>query len=343
MGMPPGEPVREASVWKAADVAGDEAWVYRFTDADLEELDAAVESIRAQALGACGFRREDFPLPRLGPRIAGFLHELEHGRGFVLLRGLSVERYDEEALWALYWGLGVHLGQPITQNAQGERIVRVTDHGDDYGAANVRGHRTRFGILPHCDSADMVGLLCVRPAGSGGASTIASSAAIHNEILVRHPEYLDVLYRGFRINLAGKGPTGTPEEVTQNAIPVFSRYRGRISCRFNQKQIEDGAAATGTALTALERDAISSVGSLALSDTFRLDMDFLPGDIQLLNNHAILHSRQGFTDHPEPERKRLLLRLWVNVPEGRALAPEFADRLNSGPRGGVTPRRGARP
>ena len=85
----------------------------------------------------------------------------------------------------------------------------------------------------------------------------------------------------------------------------------------------------GNELSQLERDAISAVGELAMREDVRLDMNFQPGDIQLLNNHCILHARAGYQD--SGRQKRLLLRMWINTYNSRKLAPDFADRLNTGP------------
>ena len=127
-------------------------------------------------------------------------------------------------------------------------------------------------------------------------------------------------------------------ELTNNRIPVYSWYQGLLSCRFNKQQIELGAKRAGEELTKVQQEAIDLFEEIALSEEFLLRMLFEPGDIQLLNNHTIVHSRGQFVDHMDPERRRLLLRLWLNIPNGRPLAPEYADRLNTGGRGGVTKR-----
>jgi hypothetical protein len=175
----------------------------------------------------------------------------------------------------------------------------------------------------------------VQTAGRGGESNVASAISVYNTILAEHPEYIEPLSRGFHINLAGKGPTGKPEECSHQAIPVFSYFAGRLSCRFNKKQILDAATIQGTNLSQLQRDAIDAVAETAMRDTIRLDMDFRPGDIQLLNNHGILHARAAFQDSPATDQRRHLLRIWINMRNGRPLAPEFAERLNTGPRGEV--------
>ena len=324
-------PLEHPSVWRRADMEGRSDWIRHFSDEELEEIRRALP----RRFGAPGFGKADFPLPKLGPRLAALVDELENGRGFVLMRGLDRLGPDRRQLRDAYWGLAAHMGRVISQNSEGALIGEVRDRGLDYADNNVRGHTTNAALGPHCDTSDIVGLLCVAQGAAGGESQIASSAAIYNEILATAPHLVDALARGFRIDLAGKGPTGAPGEVTRNAIPVFSWYAGRLSCRFNRKQIEDGQRKLGREPDAEEREAVALVERLALDPRFRLDMDFRPGDIQWLNNHAILHARAAYRDGEGPDRRRLLLRLWANIPNGRPLAPEFADRLNTGPRGGV--------
>ena len=325
------KPLDHPSVWRREDMEGRDDWIRPFSDAELEEIRAALP----RRFGAPGFGKADFPLPTLGPRLKDMVDELENGRGFVMMRGLDRLGLDPEGLRDVYWGLAQHMGRTISQNSTGALIGEVFDRGLDYADNNVRGHTTNAEIGPHCDTADVVGLLCVHPAEEGGESLIASSGAIYNEILATRPHLVDALAAGFRIDLAGKGPTGAADEVTRSRIPVFSWYEGRLSCRFNRKQIEDGQRKLGRELSAEEQEAVEAVERLALDPRFRLDMDFRPGDIQWLNNHAILHGRAGYRDANDPERRRLLLRLWMNIPNGRLLAPAFADRLNTGPRGGV--------
>jgi hypothetical protein len=242
----------------------------------------------------------------------------------------------------LYWGLGTHLGQIISQNSQGDLLGVVTDMESGkyaeggYYEVGVRGHRTNAYLEPHSDSSDVVGLMCVRPAKAGGYSRVCNSMAIYNEILATHPEYIDPLTDGFHYDLIGKGQTAS--EISNSRIPVFSYFAGLLSCRFNKRQIELGAEKSGIPLTKLQQDAIDYVRALSVREDFLLHMDFQPGDIQLLNNHCTLHSRTAFEDHNDPEKRRMLLRLWLNIPNGRPLAPAYADRLNSGSRGGVTKR-----
>lgn len=339
-GLPPA--AETPAAWTRAQMADDPDWTVRLTSADLAELNAATDRLTATGAKPLEFGRDDFPLPGLAPKLAGLLREIEYRRGFALLKGLDVASYDLHRLSLLYWGLGAHLGQVISQNSQGDLLGRVTDMeagkyaSGGYYEEGVRGHRTNAFLAPHSDSADVVGLLCVRPAMEGGESWIASSIAIYNRIRETRPDLLAPLMAGFRYDLVGKGRTA--DEVTSNRVPVYSWHEGILSCRFNKQQIELGAARTGDALTPVQKEAIALVEDLALSDEFLLPMAFEPGDIQLVNNHTTLHSRGGYRDWDDPAKRRLLLRLWLNIPNGRPLAPDYADRLNTGGRGGVTKR-----
>ena len=334
-------PVTGPSVWTSAELAADDSWIYILTDAEINEIEPAVNMVREKGLKVFEFGREDFPLGSLAVRMAAVIEQLENGRGCALIRGLDVECYDEDSLKILYWGLGVHLGVPITQNAKGQLIAHVRDRDHDYYSHNVRGYTTNARIRPHCDPADTVGLLCAQPAKKGDENEITSGLSVYNELLSVHPEYLEPLFEGFYFDLRGEGVTDDLDEVTFNRVPVFSYFDGRLSCRFNGKSIIEGQIKAGKPLDGLALKAVEAVGELASRDDLRYDLAFRQGEIQILNNHMILHARAGFEDYPEPGRKRNLLRLWANLRNGRKLAPEFADRLNTGPRGGVMVREDA--
>ncbi|MDD9878724.1 MAG: TauD/TfdA family dioxygenase [Magnetovibrio sp.] len=335
------EPVNEATVWKADRFRGDDSWIFDFTDAHVREIDAALNRLRGSGAGPAGFGRDDFPLDTLAEGLAGQLEELERGRGFSLMRGLPAERYDLDELTAIYWGIGTHLGEGIYQNAQGDLVGHVTDHGnkfegDDPYKYNIRAYTTTVSIPPHTDSCDLVGLLCVRPAKSGGESAVVSSTALYNEFLATRPDLLEPLYEGFYLDLIGKGTK--EKELSHHPIPVFSYWDGKLSCRYNKGQIEHGAKKKQGGLTPLQQEAVDYFRELSVREDLRLEMEFRAGDIQILNNRTTLHSRTGFEDHPEPDRRRLLLRLWLNSFTPRPMAPEFANQLNTGARGAVTVR-----
>lgn len=320
--------------WKSAELYEDTSWIWRLEQDALDELDAALRHSKNEGLAAQEVAKEDFPLPSYSAVLDSLLDELEFGRGVVLMRGLPVEKYSDEDIRRIYWGIGAHLGSAESQNIKGELMQEVTDLGFDYDTDAHRGSMSSAPLRAHCDLTDIVGLLCIRPAKEGGRSTVRSAVTLYNEIIEHHPEYLPVFHRGFQFDLDGKGPSGDPLEVT-HVIPVYSWHEGQLSCRYNEKAIKDGAAKIGRVLPALEREAVEWLGEQTVRPDLELSMEFQPGDIQWLNNYVILHSRQGFVDDPDPARRRLLLRLWLNHDKARPLDDNFANKVLMGPRKGV--------
>src|SRR5690606_9298528 len=103
-----------------AELCRDRSWVYAFSAAELEEIQAAVGAARRLGRSLEAIGREDFPLPTLGPVLAGpLLEEMRSGRGFIVLRGLPVDRLSDEDSALAYWGIGRHLGEPVKQNVAG--------------------------------------------------------------------------------------------------------------------------------------------------------------------------------------------------------------------------------
>jgi len=328
-------PLTEPSVWVGSDFQNSEEWIVRLTAGDIAELNDTVAMVKRRGLSVPDISKDDFVLPRFEAVLQDVSDELENGRGFVLLRGIPVEDFSPDDLTLLYWGLGTHLGEVISQNGRGDLIGHVTDLGFDITQPNVRGYTTSAGLRPHNDSADLVGLLCVQPARRGGESMIASATAIFNSILRDEPDCLNTLYDGFHYDVRGEGVTGKLTEVTRNRVPVYSYHKGRMSCRFNSKAIETAADKTGEPLSPLQRRALRLIEDRANDPAYHLKMMLQPGDLQLLNNFVVLHTRTPYEDAEPPAAKRLLLRLWINLWEGRELAPRFADRYNAGARQGV--------
>ena len=319
------EAVRGPCVWTAGDMRRDTRWVQPLDEAERAELRAAVESVRRRTAGL-DFGKQDFPLPRLGERLARIREELEEGSGVVLVRGVPVEDWDMHAIEQAYWGIGSHLGNALAQTPRGDLLVRVEDRGgDQHKDPTARGfHTARF--LPfHNDQGDVVGLLCVRSSKSGGASCIASAAAVHNEILRTRPDLLETLYGEWYSDIRGEQPPGRPPYYIE---PRFAQFAGKLFTQHGRTYVDSAQRFPEVPrLTPQQLEAMKLVDTLCESETYRLDMDFRPGDIQFLNNRVVLHSRTDFVDHDEPGRKRLLLRLWLRTPGYTELPAYFKPRF----------------
>lgn len=321
--------VTDATAWKGEDLVRDQSWKYHLDDDDLADIAAALAEVEAKGLGHGEFSKAEFPLPHLAAKLADVDDQIRNGRGFVLIKGMPVDDYSLEQVKTLYWGLGVHLGQVISQNDAGDFVGPVIDQGLKDDDPNRRNNSTNRPLDPHTDLADVVALICMERAKEGGMSTLASAVAVHNEIVENHPEYLEVLYEGFYHDYRGYGPNRDPNEVTPTPIPVFEYHNERVSCAFAKAIIERGAAKRGVPLSNLEQEAIEYVHSLALREDLRIDMMLEKGDIQIINNYITLHSRSNYIDW-EDGRKRFLLRMWINLPNSVQLSEGFAGLVRRG-------------
>ena len=219
--------------WRSADVADSHAWTLTFSPDEREELDAALRAAQARGADVIDVCREDFPLPSLGEKLQAVERELIDGRGFALLRGLEGDRYSQAEMELLYWGIGTHLGEPWPQNRHGHVLGDVTDQGRSGNDPTSRGNeigRVRFPY--HSDGSDLVGLLCLQTARSGGTSTVANAVAIHNDLVREAPELAAALYRPQPFDFRGEEAAGGRPWYE---IPVFSEYDGRLFTRYIPK------------------------------------------------------------------------------------------------------------
>lgn len=313
--------VRHPSAWTGDELRARNDWIDFLQPEEIRELDRALRHVEARGLRWGEFNAADFPLEALLPRLRQVDDELRDGRGFVLLRGIPVERYSLDQIKTLYWGISSHLGQVMPQNVKGTMLEEITDlKVQNLNDPNLRGYVTAKGLDAHSDNSDTVALLCVDRAEVGGRSVIASMPAIFNRMLQVHPEYLEPLFQGYRYDLRGEGKTGDLNE-TSDPVPVFSFHDGRVKGWFHRRLILGGAQKAGIELTELQRQALDFVADAAHDSSLLLEHDLQPGDIQLLNNYTAIHYRSPFEDGPN--HKRLLLRIWINRLDRSDTDPAF--------------------
>jgi hypothetical protein len=335
--LPPGA-IAGPAAWYGGELAHRaHEWMRPFSPGELAEIDAAVRTFGSSGVPLASISPESFALPSLGPALAALLRDLLEGRGFVLLRGLPVERWTREEQAIAYMGIGSHFGAARSQNAKGHLLGHVKDLGLDVSDPAVRYYQTRRKLEYHTDSTDIVGLLCLQAARSGGESFIASSMTVYNEVLARRPDLLPALFEPFPTDRRGEVPEGMQPWFD---MPVFHWHAGRLSCIYVRQYIESAQKLFPQArrLSAAQREAMDLMDELLNDPRIHLSMAFAPGDVQFLHNHQVLHSRNDFENWPEPERHRHLLRLWLAPKEGRPLPDVFAPRYGSvtpGDRGGI--------
>ncbi len=202
-------------------------------------------------------RREHFSHPALDGDLAAVLERIKTGPGLLIMRGFPVDKYDAERMQAVYWGIGTHFGIGVSQSADGDYLGHVTNV-----AKASRGYTTDRELHLHTNSAEIVGLLCVRDAKEGGLSIYSSSLKVREIIEREHPEYLPVLERGFRCDRRGEeAPEDDP--VTPYRVPVFSTRDGVLTCRFVRGVIDKGAERLGEPLSTIEQEALACFEEVA--------------------------------------------------------------------------------
>ena len=333
------EPLEAECAWTGAEMRQKTSWRYRLTEDEIAELEAARDCAKGTGLPLEQIGAEDFPLPCLGQVVRGWADDLENGRGFFLVKGLPVERYAEQDAALIFWGIGRHMGVPVSQNASGDLLGHVRDTGRSIKDPSVRGYQTRVRLPYHTDGSDVVGLLCLRPALAGGLSTIVSSTAVYNEVVRRRPDLVEVLYEPFYFDRREEQAAG---EDPWYATRLACYRQGKLSMRYIRGFIESAQRFPEIPrLSSRQVELLDLIDSLTTDPNNYLDMDFEPGDMQFVSNYMIMHSRTHYDDHADPALKRHLLRLWLTLPDGRELDPDFGRGMSSAEgqgRGGVTPR-----
>lgn len=311
--------------WLGPDMACRSDWNHELSALEIAELDTAVFVLDAAGTEIRNITRAMFPLPRLAAVLTSAKQEVLHGRGFHLFRGVPVDRYTARQSALAYWGLGQHFGEPISQNGKGHLLGHVANLGLDYADPEVRGYQTNARLPYHSDLADVVGLLCLRTPKAGGLSSIVSSTKLWNELVRRHPVHARTLLQPFHYTRWGEIPEG---KQAFESIPIFAPKGGQMFTNYVRSAIHKAQKLPGVPqLTQRQIDAMDCLDGLCADPALHLDMDFRPGDVQLLSNHFILHSRTSYEDWQEKEKRRHLLRLWLACPEGPELPPFMYERF----------------
>jgi alpha-ketoglutarate-dependent taurine dioxygenase len=310
-------PFTGRGAWRGSDFADPEAWTYRLPPAAFAELDKAMRDVRNRPIAA--LTMADFPAPCFAADAVDLRKEVQCGRGFVVIRGLPIDSYSDEEAAIIYWGIATYLGTPIPQNVKDEHLFSVRDEGynfqRDYGATGVRISRTASAIDFHTDSSaayagytpDIVSLLALRTAKTGGATGIVSAQTLHNILREERPDCLKRLYAPYYFDRRAEL---RPGESPTLLAPVFT-CGDSLAIRYFRFNLLKGHETAGSPLAQADIDPLDFLESVCRRDEMAVIFQMERGDMQLVNNRFVLHSRTAFEDHTEPDRRRNFLRLWM--------------------------------
>jgi hypothetical protein len=329
--MTEAQPLAARAGWYGRQLDESGAWIRVLNDAHRGEIDAALARVKRASFPLFGFGRDDFPLTATATLLAEISEELENGLGAVRLRGLPVERHTDDDIRQIFWGLGRHFGAAVYQNARGEIMGEVRDETNltnktyaptEPGKVMSSRARTRStGPLRwHTDRCDVIALLCVRNAKVGGISKLTSIVTVFNEILRRRPDLHALLLQDYW----RARPADEDGVVASRAfpLPVFGVLDGKLTCQYSRTYVEQAQEFPEVPrITAAQNEALDLLAEVA--EEVCLYSPFEPGDVQLLNNHVIFHGRTAYEDDSAAHQERLLLRLWLSMPNSRRLPRGF--------------------
>ena len=300
-------PIDHSSAWRASE-RDKSSFCIDLSERQLDAIDRALQAVKLKDSDAELISREDFTLTDIQQDVAAWRRQVMENEGIVILCGFPVDRYSKQELGMIHFGLGTHFGEAMSQSVMGDRLGHVINVGGK--DPKERAYRNSTELDMHTDACDVVAMLCLQKAISGGYSGYVSAISIYNEILRRQPDLMAVLIEGFHYHRFGEEAPGQAP-VTEDKIPVFSFQEGCLSVNYLRSYIEMAAEELQIALTPKQQDALDLVDEIALHDDFALKFITNPGEAVFFNNLTVLHNRTAFEDSDSEAEKRHFLRLWL--------------------------------
>ncbi|TWT13708.1 TauD/TfdA family dioxygenase [Reyranella sp. CPCC 100927] len=310
------------AMWTAADVQSDTGWILRLSDDASAALLAAVRGAGDPDRPLLDWRREDFALGPCLPTLAAAFREVRDGRGMALVKNLPRAGVTAAEFRLMTWAIGLHFGVARPQNRASDYITAVQDAGTTYRSPTGRGYSSNAELDFHVDSADVVLLSCYNQAPVGGMSLCVSAATAYAIVQAERPDYAAALASDYTFSRNGEQADG---EAAWYPSPICTVEDGRVFCKWNRNRLENAQKLDGVPrLSAVQRAAMEYFDAVLRRPQTMFSMHLEAGDLQLLCNHTMLHSRTGFEDHAAADRKRTLYRLWLAPPDWRRLPEGWA-------------------
>ena len=283
------------------------------------ELLELADVLTSNPLPILSLRPDDFDLTCCKSLMASVEEQLDHGPGFAIIDRLPLELLETHTATALYWLLASMIDRPVAQSWDGKMLYDVRDTGKKPGNG-VRPDITRARQNLHTDNSynhcppDYVALLCINTAMKGGVSQLVSFHAVHNYMRANYPELLARLYQDYIFDRQREHDPGD-EKVIHH--PLFAWDGTQLLGRLSKRMVIQGYKLAGQNIDDESSAALSALEAVMTQPEMMKEFKFEPGQIQIINNKTIGHARTAFSDWPEPERKRHLIRLWLRH-KGRA-------------------------
>jgi hypothetical protein len=319
--------IETPAAWRTADLESDHSWVFSIDAAARTHLAQIVKAAYVPEKPLFEYTKEDFDLGAAWVTIASAIKEAHHGRGLALVHGMPREGLSEKEFELMNWTVGLHTGVARPQGRVTQYISAVRDVGTDYRAASGRGYSSNAKLDFHVDGADLVSLSCYNKAKSGGQSMITSAVTARNQLIAERPDLAEIAHRDFYFSRQNEE---APDEEPYYVQPLFDLSDGQLFSKWNRNRVQSAQKFDGVPqLSAAQRETMDVLDDILRRPEFMYTMYLEQGDMMLMNNHLILHSRTDYIDYEAPEQKRLLCRLWLALPDSARLPESWGDFYRS--------------
>ena len=240
--------------------------------------------------------------------------------GFALLSGIGTDD-DRETIAGHLIRLSRSLGELVPQSPRCERIEDIKDFSD-VESGDDRGYRSRGEISPHSDPPTLILLHCLRLARSGGENQIVNVASIYRKMCSIDAGLTRLLFEPLPFWEVEGSSDRQHAGPSSKSRPVLALHNGVLSCVLYRPYVEMAAKALGRPLDREQVAALDLFETCSRDPELTLRFGLEPGHTLLLHNRTVLHARTDYEDWPEMERRRHLLRAWIDAPDLLPVAAE---------------------
>ena len=315
------------SAWEIEDLRSTNDWCFEIDQADRKQITTSIKSVFDKDRDLFDYSPDEFDLGSSWEIIERALLEAHHQKGLSIVRGLPREDLNHEEFRLLSWAIGLKAGVARPQGLASQYISAVQDAGMDYRAANGRGYSSNAELDFHVDVADLTILTCYNKAKSGGQSMISSGVTAHNYLIKERPDLAEIAYQHFYFS---RQEEQAPDEKPFYSLPLFEEEKGNLFCNWNRNRVQSAQNIEGIPeLSKLQKETMDFLDEILTRPELMYTMYLEPGDMQIINNYRMFHSRTGYLDYENDLKKRCLYRLWLSPPDSIKLPESWKDFYRS--------------
>jgi hypothetical protein len=301
------------AAWEVDHLTSNEDWVFTITETEKRRLSGLIKSVHEEGRDLFDYSPDEFDFGSSWKTIAKAVSEALHGKGLALIKGLPREDLSHEEFKLLSWAIGLRVGVARPQGLASQYISPVRDIGTNYRAANGRGYSSNAKLDFHVDVADLTTLTCYNKAKSGGQSMISSGVTAQNYLVKERPDLAEIAYQYFYFSRQNEEAS---DEKPFYGLPLFEEENGSLFCNWNRNRVQSAQKIEGvTRLSAAQKEAMDVLDEILRRPELMYTMYLEPGDLQILNNYTMFHSRTEYVDFKNESDIRCLYRLWLAPPD----------------------------